>query len=650
MSLAYALLLLTASPQAPARVPAQAPPQAPPAQAAPPSRALLREFTSRARLAGTTGSHWGALFVQRELEAAGWEVELDAREVLLSLPRVLELSAFADDQADAPFLERRSTFDSDATPPRDVPPFNAWSASGTVDAPLIDAGRGLRADFERLVASGVDPRGCVALARYGGSYRGVKARLAQEFGCVGVLLFSDPEDDGAGRGEVYPRGPWKPDWAAQRGSISPMAKAPGDPSTPGWASPAPGVEVPRLEGRELDAALPRIPCLPLPARDALALRERLAEVEVDGSAHRLGPGPVHVRLAVDQPRELRTIYNVHGRLRGVGELLVIAGNHRDAWVRGAHDAGGGTVALLRAAQHLGQRVRAGWTPPQTLQLSFWDAEESGLIGSTEWAEGEASELRRRCIAYINADAAVSGASFRGASGTPGLLGVLERALAATPVLGERAPGAPADLLEDWRAALDGEAPRLGLAGSGSDYTAFLHHLGLPVLDFTLRGNSGGEYHTAFDDFSQVDRFLDPDWRGHETAGRLVAELMTRLGEEGFASFDEAQAARRLAQVVREEESWLGPDAARELAGAFENLAAAARVRAGEARFYMHLEARDGLPGRRWFKNRLWAPGLETGYASETLPTLRAALKTSEAAFEAELASLLGSLQDLTAGD
>ncbi len=612
----------------------------------PPSRALLRELTSQPRLAGTTGSHWGALFVARELERAGWEVELEPREVMLSLPRSLELLAFEDDQAGEPFLEHRRSFDPDANPAGDVPLFNAWSASGTADAPLVDAGRGLRADFERLLESGVDPRGCVALARYGGSYRGVKARLAQEYGCVGLLLFSEPGDDGAERGEVWPRGPWKPDWEGQRGSISPMAKAPGDPSTPGWASPAPGVDAPRLDEAELTAVLPRIPCMPIGARHAGELLARLAEVSVpgEGAARKLGPGPVHVRLSIDQPRDLRTIYNVHGRLAGTGDLLVIAGNHRDAWVRGAHDAGGGTVALLRAAQHLGARAAKGWVPAHTLQLSFWDAEESGLIGSTEYGEDHAQELRERCIAYVNGDTAVSGANFRGASGTPGLLGVLTAALERTALLGERSPGGPTNLWQDWQAALGEAQPSLGLPGSGSDYTVFLHHLGVPVLDIGFSGSSGGQYHTSFDDFAQVDRFLDPEWRGHETAGLFFANLLSELAAQGFASFDEASAARRMAGVVRESSEWLGAERAERLAAAFETLAAAPAERSGAQRFYMQLEARDGLPGRRWFKNRLWAPGLETGYASETLPTLRAAALSSEAALDAELESLLRALE------
>lgn len=622
---------------------------APPAQAqeeeAPPSRALLLEFTRQARLAGTSGSLWGARFVAGELERAGWQVELDEREVLLSLPR--RISVRGDDPAapEQPLFHREERFDPDAHPPGDVPPFNAWSASGVATGPVVDAGYGLRADFERLLAAGIDLDGVIAIARYGRCYRGVKAQLAEEYGCAAILLVNDEADSGAGRGPVYPEGPWKPDWSVERGSISPMAKAPGDPSTPGWASSAPGQEGRRLSPEEYDAMLPGIPCVPLPWRDARELLSRLTEVALparEGEAEPrrlpLGPGPAVVQVEVDQPRELRKIVNVIGTLPGEREQLVIAGNHRDAWVRGAHDAGGGTVALLRAAQRLGQRSRTGWRPAATLKLAFWDAEESGLIGSTEWVEAHASELREQCLVYLNADAAVTGTLFRGAAGTPGVLGTLKEALQQVETVdGE------SDLWTSWTDVAGPRGPRLGLPGSGSDYTAFLHHLGLPVVDLSLGGNSGGQYHTRFDDFAQVERFLDPGFHGHELAGELVATLLVEFASRGRESFSEEEAALTLADLARREASWLGEDRAGRLAGALEEVAATARgVR--RAPLYQRAQAPGGLPGRTWFRNRLWAPGLETGYAAETFPTLRAAAAVSEAALDAELDGLVEALR------
>jgi len=610
--------------------------------AGPPSRALLLELTSQARLAGTSGSRWGAELVARKLDEAGWQVEIDSREVLLSLPRRIAIQGYDAGGTAKPVFQRSERFDPDAHPAGDVPPFNAWSASGVVFAPVVDAGYGLRADYERLVAAGIDLEGTVALARYGRSYRGVKAQLGEEFGCAAVLLFNDPKDSGAGRGEVWPKGPWKPDWSVERGSISPMAKAPGDPSTPGWGSSAPGVTGRRLAPEESDAALPKVLCAPIPWREARELLARLTEYEMagaDGELQRLalGPGPAHVQLEINQPRELRTIHNVIGTLVGESDELVIAGNHRDAWVRGAHDAGGGTVALLRAAQRLGERARVGWRPQSTLKLCFWDAEESGLIGSTEWAEANATLLREKCLVYLNGDAVVGGTQFRGASGAPGLLSTLRAALERVPAV-----DGTGNLWNGWQDAAGVNGPRLGLPGSGSDYTVFLHHLSLPILDLTLSGSSGGQYHTRFDDYAQVTRFLDPTFAGHELGGQLFAALLLEFAERGRASFSEMDAAVRLADVARGEASWLGDARAERLAAAFEEVAASARS-TSRAPFYPRLAAPAGLPDRSWFKNRLWAPGLETGYAAEIFPTLRSAALVSDDALDLELDSMIAAL-------
>jgi N-acetylated-alpha-linked acidic dipeptidase len=609
---------------------------------APPSRGLLLELTRQARLAGTTGSHWGARFVARELEKAGWEVEIDAREVLLSLPRRIVVEGYDADATTAPLFKRTERFDPDASPPGDVPPFNAWSASGRLFAQVVDAGYGLRKDFDRLRELGIPLKGKIALARYGRCYRGVKAQLAEEYGCSGILLFNDPKDSGAERGATWPEGPWKPDWSVERGSISPMAKAPGDASTPGWASNAPGAEGHRLSPAEYDASLPKILCTPIPYREAKQLIDRLAPMIVtakDGtlSSEALGPGPVQVQLGIWQPRELRTIYNVIGTLKGKGDDWVLAGNHRDAWVRGANDAGGGTVALLRAAQRLGERARLGWQPDNTLKLCFWDAEETGLVGSTEWGEAHKKELQEHCLVYINGDAVVGGTKFRGASGTPGLLDSFRSGLEKVQQV-----GGGGNLWDAWVEATGNKPPKLGLPGAGSDYTVFLHHLNLPIIDLTLGGSSAGQYHTSFDNFAQVDRFIDPTWEGHELAGELFATLMTEFASLGRASFSEAQAARRMADVSRNSVNWLGAERAQRLGDAFDSLATRMPPEGSERSqdFYRRVSAEAGLPRRKWYRNRLWAPGLETGYASETFPTLRFSALISDEALDHELNSLI----------
>ncbi len=485
--------------------------------------------------------------------------------------------------------------------------------------------------------------GTIALARYGRCYRGIKAQLAEEFGCAGVLLFNDTTDSGAAKGETWPKGPWKPDWSVERGSIAPMAKAPGDPSTPGWASAAPGQEGRRLTEEEWDAALPKILCTPIPYREARLLLDGLAAVPItDDAGHtkneKLGPGPVHVQLGIWQPRELRTIHNVIATHPGLEDNWVIAGNHRDAWVRGAQDAGSGTVSLLRAAQRLGERARLGWVPANTLKLAFWDAEETGLVGSTEWAEANAEELRKRCIVYLNGDAVVGGTKFRGASGTPGVLGTLQAALEKVQQV-----NTSGSLWDAWKERAGERGPQLGLPGSGSDYTVFLHHLNLPIVDLTLGGSAGGQYHTSFDNFAQVDRFLDPTWAGHELAGELSAALLVEFSERGRNSFSEAEAAQRMAEVARGCVSWMGAERAQKLADAFEACAKAGGAHLREP-FYARLSTAGGLQGRRWYRNRLWAPGLETGYSAEKFPSLRFAALLGDEALDFELNSMVDALQ------
>jgi N-acetylated-alpha-linked acidic dipeptidase len=602
----------------------------------PPSRALLLELTAEPRLAGTSGGLQGAKVAARQLARAGWEVEIDEREVVLSYPRRISVEIWASVSETTPLSQRVERFDADAIPPGDVPLYNAWSASGNVRAKVVDVGYGLRADYEELAKSGVDVRGAIALARYGRAYRGVKVDLAQEHGCVGVLLFSDPAGDGGLKGEVWPEGPWKPDHEGQRGSVLPIANAPGDPSTPGFASPRPGEDSKRLSLEELTQRLPRIPCTPIGAKEAGEIQRRL-----EGR----GPGPVEVALELDMPRQLRTIRNVIATLpaSAADAPFAIAGGHRDAWVRGANDNGSGCVALVRAAEILGERARGGWTPRRTLKIALWDAEEFGLIGSTEWGEAHEAWLRERCIAYVNCDASIAGTRF-GAGGSPGMLRTLRTVAERLTV-----PGASTTLWEDWvHRARDGR-PELGLPGAGSDHAVFAHHLGIPVVEPGFGGNSGGQYHTDFDDFGMVERFLDPGFVGHELAGMFLAELLSELASTE-AAFDGAEAARAFAGHARAlgSESWFGAERGERLAAEFEQLALALAKNPaleGAQRFYAKF-AGAKLAGRDWFRNQLWAPNVEDGYSSVTFPTLRAATPET---LERELASLTAEIRALAGG-
>lgn len=590
-----------------------------PAQdAPPPSRALSMDLCAIPRLAGTAGSERAARWVSAKLNAAGWDVGIETRGALLSLPRSIDFSASA---AGSELFRRRDRFDANAVPPGDVPLYHAWAKSGIAEGRVVDVGRGLRADFEALVAAEVQLKGTIALARYGGAYRGVKVALATEFGCAGCLIFSAPDEDGPTKGDTWPKGPWKPGYDAQRGSILSLTTAPGDPSTPGFASPlwdtegtatagtneAPDTKP--LMGAALEARLPKIPSLPIGSAHAGAMLDRMQAGE-----------EVTARIVLDMQVERRALFNVIASLKPTPDWsgdFVIAGTHRDAWVRGAQDSGSGVVSLVRAAQRMGDKFQAGWRPEHEIRVAFWDGEESGLMGSTEWGEAHADEIQAHCLAYINGDACVSGLNFH-ISGTPGLEGSIRGALGQID-----SPKTGASMADDWlNAAKDGQ-PHLGLPGSGSDYTVFLHHLGIPVLDFGLSGNGGGQYHTAFDDFAQMDRFLDPTWAGHEKAAEVFAGLLIEVSTAGRASFDAALAARELSRAMAATTSE-DTAAVVEVCTALDLLAlAAADGGLGEdaPRLYQLLAAPNGLPGRPWYRNVLWAPGHETGYAAVTLPTL-----------------------------
>jgi N-acetylated-alpha-linked acidic dipeptidase len=580
-----------------------------PQDAAPPSRALSMDLCSAPRLAGTAGSERAARWVAAKLTAAGWDTGIETRGVLLSLPKSIDFSATV---GDVELFRRRDRFDANAVPPGDVPLYHAWAKSGSAEGLVVDVGGGLRADFDALVAAGVDLEGTVALARYGGAYRGVKVALATEYGCSACLIFSSSDEDGPQRGETWPKGPWKPGYDAQRGSILSLTTAPGDPSTPGFASPLWNIEgaalpggneapdTPPLVGADLEERLPQIPSLPIGASHAGAIIERIQAGE-----------QVTVRLSLEMQVERRALFNVVGSLKPTPDWsgdFVIAGTHRDAWVRGAQDSGSGVVSLVRAAQTMGALYQSGWRPQNEIRVAFWDGEESGLMGSTEWGEAHADEIRTHCLAYVNGDACVSGTDFR-ISGTPGLEGAIERALAqiASPNTAE------ATMAEDWFASANDGKPHLGLPGSGSDYTVFLHHLGIPILDFGFGGNAGGQYHTAFDDFAQMDRFLDPTWLGHEKAGEVFAGLLSAIADAGRGSMDAALAVRELSRAM----SLSGSSALDLLA-----LSAADGALGEDAPLiYQRLAAPEGLPGRPWYRNLLWAPGQETGYAAVLLPTL-----------------------------
>ncbi|HXM34684.1 MAG TPA: M28 family metallopeptidase, partial [Pyrinomonadaceae bacterium] len=545
--------------------------------------------------------------------------------------------------------------------PKITPLFNGYSASGDVTAALVYANYGLPPDYEALQKAGVDVKGKIVLVRYGNSFRGVKAKVAQDNGAIGCLIYSDPADDGYMQGDVYPKGPWRPIASGQRGSVQYLFKYPGDPLTPG--KPAiPGV--PRLKLEEAYDDIPRIPVQPLGYDEARKLiqplkgpvRPRGFQGGLDFAYHVGGTEDVKVHLKTDMDYQSRTIWDVVTRIDGANEKdrWVVMGNHRDAWVFGAVDPNSGTAAMLETARGFAQLLKQGWKPRRTIVLCSWDGEEYGLIGSTEWAEEYAEELQQKAVAYLNVDVAVAGANF-GASSVPSLWKLIRSATRDV-----KDPKTGKTIYEQWqerareqRGEADdakAEAP-IGALGSGSDFTPFLQHLGVPSTDMGFGGDYG-VYHSAFDSFYWMSQFGDPTFGYHKAAAQLWGTIAMRLADADGLPLDYTDYANQLREFFSDS---MKLAKRRDLASASDEKAmnealkdfgeAAARIEkerqqvlstAGGTRQLNRINDaliaaerafidERGLRGRPWYKHEIYAPGVYTGYAAQPLTDFRQGL-------------------------
>ncbi len=624
------------------------------------ARQTLRTLTAKPHLAGTPEDYATALYVRDELAKAGFQTELVEYEVYLPRPKRRRVEMTAPMKYRCSLTEPALPDDPDSSSPLAVPTFAAWSPSGKVEAPVVYANYGLPRDYELLEQLGVSVRGKIVLVRYGECYRGVKAQVAQQRGAAGLLVYSDPKDDGYVQGKTYPDGPWRTDNCVQRGSYRAFTQPPGDPLTPGRPAKK---GVPRLSPKE--AGLPTIPIQPLSYRDALPILESLrgpaAPKDWVGGlpvAYHIGGGETRVRIALEMDYRLRTIWNVIGTLPGrdFPDEWILLGNHRDAWVYGAVDPSSGTTALLEVARAFGELLKQGWKPRRTIKLCSWDAEEYGLIGSTEWVEDHLAELREKAVCYLNVDSAVSGDNFRAAA-VPSLWAITISVLQDTPdASGTRS------LYANWRAQ-DKDAPevRFGKLGSGSDYTPFLHLVGVACLDMSSTG-SYGVYHSTYDSFRWMEKFGDPSFTRHAAMARAWALLAFRLAESSRIALNLLDYAREiecLAQELAREYPQLDStgllDAARDLtiaAEAFEaepetkaTLAARNRLRQQFERFWLTPE---GLPKRYDARHVVYAPGVFSGYGAEVFSGIRYALARNDAEDTARaLAQVIAALKQAT---
>jgi N-acetylated-alpha-linked acidic dipeptidase len=624
------------------------------------AREHLRRLTLVPHIAGTKEDYDTAVYVRDQLRSYGLTADLKEYEVWLNYPKtpsVLELITTRRQ----PLSVREAVVPGDPTSsnPKITPLFNGYSATGDVTGSVVYANYGLPPDYEELKKAGVDVKGKIVVVRYGNSFRGVKAKVAQDHGAIGCIIYSDPEDDGYMQGDVFPKGPWRPVASGQRGSVQFLFDYPGDPLTPG--KPAiPGV--PRLKPEEA-TDLTRIPVQPIAydvAKQILSqlrgpVRPRGFQGGLPFAYHVGGTDDVKLRLKTDMDYKMRTIWNVVARIDGNEEKdrWVILGNHRDAWVFGAVDPNSGSSAMLEVGRGFGELLKQGWKPSRTIILCSWDAEEYGLIGSTEWAEEMADDLKDKGVAYLNLDAAVSGARF-GASSVPSLWKLIRGTTrdVKDPKTGKSIYQQWQDRARENRPEGDpnaGEA-RIASLGSGSDYTPFLQHLGVASTDMGFDGDYG-VYHSAYDSFYWMDHFGDPGFQYHVAAAQVWGTLAMRLADADGLPFDYTDYATQIRDFFNEamklarnrnlassidEKAMNGAidDFAREAERVEKNRQDAIRdsdrVRLAKLNNALiqaerqFIDAR-GLRGRAWYKHQIYAPGVYTGYAAQPLTDFRQAL-------------------------
>ncbi|MGB8259991.1 MAG: M28 family metallopeptidase [Terracidiphilus sp.] len=640
----------------------------------------LKTLTAKPHLAATPEDYKTAEYVARKFREAGLETEIVPYRVLLNQPIEVRVEAWDSNGKllmSGPGREHveGEPFQDD---PRVVMPFNGSSGSGEVTAEVVYANYGRIEDFEQLAAQHIDLHGKIVLIRYGSNFRGVKVYLAEQRGAAAVLLYSDPQDDGYYKGDPYPMGPWRPETAVQRGSVQFLFKYPGDPETPGVSSTPDLPDSARIspEGNQ-----PRIPTIPLSYHDAAPILQALKGPGVPQAwqgalpfRYHIGPGGVRVHLVSRQDYQRRLIWDVIGRVKGAEfpDEWVVTGNHRDAWVYGAVDPCSGTAALLEAVHGVGTLLDHGWRPRRTMIFASWDAEEEGLIGSTEWVEQHTAELAH-AVAYFNVDVAVSGPDFSAAA-VPSLRQFVRDVARAIPSpLGST-------VYQEWRlnrAGNDrrpsnapsepGDDVRLGDLGSGSDFTPFLQRAGVPSTDI---GSSGpyGVYHSVFDNYKWYTENADPKFVYLQEMARVLGLQAVRMAGVDVLPYDYPAYARSVnayLDAARRKAGDLGlggvdfstaQAASGRFAAAADHARAAQTAASGPApRLNQALRQAEadllnpaGLPNRPWYRHTIYAPGEYAGYAAVVIPGINEALDARDATRAAQQLSMLAQALDRAA--
>ena len=651
------------------------------------ARDYHRYLTDQPHVAGSDRNRHLAEWMRDLWKEYGLDtVEIVEHEVLLPYPTAMALTMGS---WQARFTEDPVAGDPDTETP--LLHYNAYSRSGVVEAPVVYAASGNPENYDWLESQGIDVRGRIVLVRYSVpySYRGFKALTAERRGAAAMLIYSDPAEDGAAKGPVYPDGPWGNESHIQSGGIPYDFLVPGDPLTPGWPSVPGARRVPADEA----VSLPKIISAPLSARDARVLLQAMGGPDAPpawqgglGIRYRAGPGTAPVRLQVTSDDRVRPIQTVIGRLEGSQhpDQLVILGNHRDAWQYGGVDPSSGTASMTDLVRSLGALARGGVRPKRSIIFASWDAEEFTLTSSTEWGEQFEAMLKQRAVAYINVDSSTSGPNFTAAA-VPSLNRFVEESAGVVDD-----PSTGVSLLEAKRRGagrLQGSLPNAAgpdvvnnRLGSGSDYTVFLNFLGVPIVDMSFDGPYG-VYHSQYDNHQWVSRIGDPGFRYHEAMTRLWGVMALRLANADALPLDYRPYAARIGEFAQEvEQRWQARtgrtgDAAPAFAplrAAIDGLRAAAdKVYADQSRALASgdrvalaavnarlmqgeraLLDRAGIPGRPWYRHQIYAPKFT--YAPELLPGVAEAVVTGDAVKVGEqvdrLVAALGRAADAIGGN
>ncbi len=668
-------------------------------------RAYMQHLSARPHHVGSPYGKANAEWIAAKAREWGLDAQIESFDVLFPTPKERVLEMTAPTHFTAKIAEPAVTVDpTSGQRDEQLPVYNAYSIDGDVTAPLVYVNYGIPADYAELAAMGISVKGAIVIARYGGSWRGIKPKVAAEHGAVGCLIYSDPRDDGYGQGDTFPNGPFRPADGAQRGSVMDMPVYPGDPLTPGVGATKDAKRLPLSEVKTLT----KIPVMPISYGDAQPLLAALKGPQVPVAwrgglplAYHAGPGPAQVHLKLSFNWDMKPLYDVIVRIPGATDpdQWIIRGNHHDGWVNGADDPLSGLGPMLEELRGLATLLKQGWKPKRTIIYCAWDGEEPGLLGSTEWAETHAEELQRKAVAYINSDSNHRGTLEADGSHT---LEALINSVA-------RDIEDPEAKISVWKrlqashiaqAGGDGERQearsrtdlRIGALGSGSDYTAFLDHLGIASISMGFGGEDrGGVYHSIYDDFYWYTHFADTDFVYGRALAQTAGTTVMRLADAELLPFDfgdftdtlrhyidEVQelAKEKRDQIVERnlqiEEGVFAaindprnprlapkPEAVppflnfaplengfasllrtakaydEAVARAAENggsALAASSLRDVNARLIAierALTLKDGLPNREWFQHQIYAPGFYTGYGVKTLPAVRESIEQKD---------------------